>query len=203
MAKGVRKTKSRFGGRLEPLTQIDLVLYEGRNLDTITQVSVIEAFPHVRDHLDRVGIAGAMLSVIDAVAQENESAHRIFLLLHRALRVLNEAPPDPGLLTAFYLKLASLVGVAPALTDCASCGGELDVERFSFSAGGVVCSRCVTPDAVKLRAGLVDYLAVLAGSELASLPEHQDMAVDAQGVARRFLEYHLERKFTVAEVPGA
>ncbi|MFW2340897.1 MAG: DNA repair protein RecO [Acidimicrobiia bacterium] len=203
VAKGVRKTKSRFGGRLEPLTQIDLVLYEGRNLDTITQVSVIEAFPHVRDHLDRVGIAGAMLSVIDAVAQENESAHRIFLLLHRALRVLNEAPPDPGLLTAFYLKLASLVGVAPALTDCASCGGELDVERFSFSAGGVVCSRCATPDAVKLRAGLVDYLAVLAGSELASLPEHQDMAVDAQGVARRFLEYHLERKFTVAEVPGA
>ena len=66
-----------------------------------------------------------------------------------------------------------------------------------------MCSRCATPDAVKLRAGLVDYLAVLAGSELASLPEHQDMAVDAQGVARRFLEYHLERKFTVAEVPGA
>jgi DNA repair protein RecO (recombination protein O) len=202
VAKGVRKTKSRFGGRLEPLTQVDLVLYEGRNLDTITQVSTIEAFPHVRDDLERVGIAGAMLSVVDAVAQENESAHRLFLLLHRALRVLNDGPADPGLLTAFYLKLASLVGVAPALADCASCGGHVDVERFSFAAGGVVCSRCATPDSVRLRPGLLDYLAVLGGSELASLPENGGLAGDGQGLVRRFLEYHLERKFTVAEVPG-
>jgi DNA repair protein RecO (recombination protein O) len=202
VAKGVRKTKSRFGGRLEPLTHIDLVLYEGRNLDTITQVSVIEAFPHVRTDLERVGVAGAMLSAIDAVAQEDESAHRLFLLLHRGLRVLDSSQPDPGLLTAFYLKLAALVGIAPALGDCASCGRDVGVERFSFAAGGVVCERCVTADAVKLRPGLVDYLAALAGSELATLPPNDGMAGDGQGLARRFLEYHLERRFTVAEVPG-
>lgn len=202
VAKGVRKTKSRFGGRLEPLTHVDLVLYEGRNLDTITQVSVIEAFPHVRMDLERVGIAGAMLNAVDAVAQENESAHRLFLLLHRGFRVLDSGPADPGLLTAFYLKLAALVGIAPSLGDCASCGGLVDVERFSFPAGGVVCSRCATPDAVKLRPGLTDYLASLAGSELASLPASGGLAADGQGLARRFLEYHLERKFTVAEVPG-
>lgn len=202
VAKGVRKTKSRFGGRLEPLTHVDLVLYEGRNLDTVTQVSVIEAFPHVRTDLERVGIAGAMLNAVDAVAQENESAHRLFLLLHRGLRVLDSGPADPGLLTGFYLKLAALVGIAPSLGGCASCGGDIDVERFSFPAGGVVCSRCATADAVKLRPGLIDYLASLAGSELASLPASGGMAADGQGLARRFLEYHLERKFTVAEVPG-
>jgi DNA repair protein RecO (recombination protein O) len=143
-----------------------------------------------------------MLNAIDAVAQENESAHRLFLLLHRGLRVLDSGPADPGLLTAFYLKLAGLQGIAPALGDCASCGRDVDVERFSFGAGGVVCSRCVTPDAVKLRPGLIDYLASLAGSELATLPDSEGLASDGQGLARRFLEYHLERKFTVAEVPG-
>ena len=202
VAKGVRKTKSRFGGRLEPLTHVDLVLYEGRNLDTITQVSVIEAFPKVRMDLERVGVAGAMISAIDAVVQEGESAHRLFLLLHRGLKVLDSAQPDPGLLTAFYLKLAALVGVAPALGDCASCGGEVDIERFSFAAGGVVCSRCATPDAVKLRPGLIDYLAMLAVSELAKLPDNAGLANDGQGLTRRFLEYHLERKFIVTEVPG-
>lgn len=202
VAKGVRKTKSRFGGRLEPLTHIDLVLYEGRNLDTITQVSVIEAFPHVRMDLERVGIAGAMLSAIDAVAQEDESAHRIFLLLQRGLKVLDANPPNPGLLTAFYLKLAALVGVAPALADCASCGGVVGVERFSFKAGGILCERCATSDAVKLRSGLIDYVAELASTEFASLPDDNGLATDAQGLARRFLEYHLERKFVVAEVPG-
>lgn len=202
VAKGVRKTKSRFGGRLEPLTHIDIVLYEGRNLDTITQVSVIEAFPNVRLDLERVGIAGAMLSAIDAIVQEDASAHRIFLLLQRGLKVLDSGAPNPGFLTAFYLKLAALVGVAPALADCASCGGDVTVERFSFSAGGVLCAKCSTPDAVKLRPGLIDYLAELASTELASLPDSVGLAGDGQGVARRFLEYHLERKFVVAEVPG-
>ncbi len=203
VAKGVRKTKSRFGGRLEPLTHVDLVLYEGRNLDTITQVSVIEAFPHLRTDLNRIGIAGAMLSVVDGVAQEDESAHRLFLLLQRGLRVLEAGPADPGLLTAFYLKVAAQAGIAPALGDCASCGGDVDVERFSFSAGGVVCNRCSAPDAVRLRSGLIEYLAELAVAELDSLPGSPGLAIDAQAVARRFLEYHLERTFTVAEVPGA
>ncbi|MEA2057765.1 MAG: DNA repair protein RecO, partial [Actinomycetota bacterium] len=63
VAKGVRRTKSKFGGRLEPFTHVDLVTYEGRNLDTITQVSIIEAFPHLRGDLDRVVAAGTMVEV--------------------------------------------------------------------------------------------------------------------------------------------
>ena len=76
VAKGIRKTKSRFGGRLEPFTHVDLVLYEGRNLDTITQVSVIETFSHVRDDLDRVMAAGTMVEAVDAVASEGEPSLR-------------------------------------------------------------------------------------------------------------------------------
>ncbi len=81
VAKGVRKTKSRFGGRLEPFTHVDVLLYEGRNLDTITQVSVVEAHAHIRLDLDRVLAAGTMVEAIDAVAQEGAGSHRQFLLL--------------------------------------------------------------------------------------------------------------------------
>ena len=78
VAKGIRKTKSRFGGRLETFSHVDLVLYEGRNLDTITQVEMIEPFHVLRADLDRVVTAGAMGEVADAVAQENESSVRLF-----------------------------------------------------------------------------------------------------------------------------
>ena len=106
VAKGVRKTKSRFGGRLEPFTHVDLVLYEGRNLDTITQVSVIEAFPLLRGELGRVLAASTMVEAVDAVSQEGESAHRAFLLLQRGLKALEAGPLHPDLVAAFLLKIA-------------------------------------------------------------------------------------------------
>ncbi|MDH4307901.1 MAG: DNA repair protein RecO, partial [Acidimicrobiia bacterium] len=65
VAKGVRKTKSRFGGRLEPFTHVELVLFEGRNLDTITQVEVVEAFPRLRSDLDKVTAASTMVEAAD------------------------------------------------------------------------------------------------------------------------------------------
>lgn len=195
VAKGVRKTKSRFGGRLEPFTHVDLVLYEGRNLDTITQVEVIDAFPKLRTDLPSVMAAGSMVEVIDAVTQEGEYSVRAFLLLQRTLRVLEGGPPHPDLLTAFLLRVADIVGIAPALDRCAGCGRSDGPTRFAFDAGGVLCERCRTPGAVSLRAGITDYLATLAASAIEALPEPDPALVgDALGVTRRFLEYHLDRR---------
>ena len=101
VAKGVRKTTSRFGGRLEPFTHVELVLYGGRGLDTITQVAVIEAFPHLRGELERVLAAGTMVEVVDAVTQEEEGSARAFLLLYRGLHALESGPRHPDLVTAF------------------------------------------------------------------------------------------------------
>ena len=103
VAKGVRKTKSRFGGRLEPFSHVDLVLYEGRNLDTITQVTMIEPFHHLRADLDKVVAAGTMVEVADAVAQEDESSIRLFLLLQRGLRTIDVGDLHPDLVSAFLL----------------------------------------------------------------------------------------------------
>ena len=195
VAKGVRKTKSRFGGRLEPFTHVDLVLYEGRNLDTITQVSTIEPFPRLRADLDAVIAAGTMVEVADAVAQEDESSMRLFLLLQRGLRALEAGERGANLITSFLLKLADVVGVAPSLLECASCGGVDDLHRFSFSGGGSICDLCRTEGAVRLRHGLTGHLAALAGAEFGSLPvADAALSGEAMGVARRFVEYHLDRK---------
>jgi DNA repair protein RecO (recombination protein O) len=195
VAKGVRKTKSRFGGRLEPFTHVDLVVYEGRNLETITQVSVIEAFPNLRSDLDRVIAAGTMVESIDAVAQEGENSHRLFLLLQRGLKALDGGSGGSDLTAAFLLKLAGVVGVAPALTRCASCGNPDGLDRFSFSGGGVVCRNCRSDGAVRLRSGLTGYLAGLASADLSLLPPSDPaLSVEAIGVTRRFVEHHLDRR---------
>jgi DNA repair protein RecO (recombination protein O) len=195
VAKGVRKTKSRFGGRLEPFTHIDVLLYEGRNLDTITQVSVIEPFAHLRVDLDRVMAAGTMVEAIDAVAQEGEASHRQFLLLQRGLRALEAGPPHPDLVAAFLLKLADVVGLAPALDSCAECGRPDQLHRFRMSAGGVVCDVCSSGQGVKLPEGLVGYLAELSEAELDGLPAPRaELKGQAIGITRRFVEYHLEQR---------
>ena len=195
VAKGVRKTKSRFGGRLEPLTHVDLVLYEGRNLDTITAVSIINAFPHLRNDLDCVLAAATMVEIVDAVVQEDEASQRMFLLLQRGLTVLDHGSPHPDLVTSFLLKAAAIIGVAPSLDSCAGCGTTGDLRRFSFAAGGSLCENCRTPGSYLLREGLVPYLAMVASSELHVLPD-PDLAYsnEALGVTKRFMEYHLERQ---------
>jgi DNA repair protein RecO (recombination protein O) len=195
VAKGVRKTKSRFGGRLEPFTHVDLVLYEGRNLDTITQVAVLEPFPRLRADLDAVVTAGTMVEAADAVAQEDEAAIRLFLLLQRGLKTLEAGERSPDLITSFLLKLADVVGVAPSLLQCAGCGRVEGLHRFSFSGGGSICDRCRIEGTVKLRPGVTQYLAALAASEFSALPPSDTaFSSEAMGIARRFVEYHLDRK---------
>lgn len=195
VAKGVRKTKSRFGGRLEPFTHVELVLYEGRNLDTITQAAVIEAYPRLRTDLDLVVAAGTMVEAVDAVVQEAEPSHRAFLLLQRGLRTLEASGRHPDLVPAYLLKLADIVGVAPALERCAGCGRPDGLTRFSFSGGGAVCESCVPGAGYKLRPGLTAYLARLAVADLSRLPEADPaLSGEVMGVTRRFVEHHLDRR---------
>jgi DNA repair protein RecO (recombination protein O) len=101
------------------------------------------------------------------------------------------------------LKLAGVVGVAPALTKCASCGGIDTLDRFSFSGGGVVCGNCRFEGAVRLRPGLTTYLAGLASADLSMLPPTDPiMAGEAMGVTRRFVEFHLDRRLSSLALLG-
>src|SRR4029450_339999 len=137
VAKGVRKTKSRFGGRLEPFSHVDLSLYRGRELDIVTQAEVITPFRALREDYDRVVAGTAMLEAGDQVGQERGPPIRLSLLLVRALRALDGAPRDPSVvLDAFLLKLMALEGYRPALAECAGCGAKEAPRGFSLVRGG-------------------------------------------------------------------
>jgi DNA repair protein RecO (recombination protein O) len=199
VAKGVRKTKSRFGGRLEPFSHVDLSLYRGRGeLDTVTQAEVIHAFRDLREDYDRVTAGAAMLEVVDQVAQEREASLRLYLLLLRALRALASGPRDPSVvLDAFLLKLMALEGYRPALQECAACGGAGPYLRFSSARGGAVCERCRTGQESALDRGTVALLAELLAGDLDRAAQAAPPAVprrEAGTLVKSFVEYHLDRR---------
>jgi DNA repair protein RecO (recombination protein O) len=195
VAKGVRKTKSRFGGRLESFMEVDVVLYEGRNLDLITQAECRSTFSSLRRDLDAVAAASTMAEVVDAVAQENEPSVALFELFRRGLAALDSGHTSIDVLTAFLLQLLRVQGLAPSLEHCASCGRTDRLDRFSLAAGGIVCGDCRPEGSVRLRSGLVPHLAGLARADLSGIEgSDPDLASDGMWVTRRFLEFHLERR---------
>ncbi|MEX2279372.1 MAG: DNA repair protein RecO [Acidimicrobiia bacterium] len=203
VAKGVRKTKSKFGARLESFMEVDVVLYEGRNLDLITQADLRSSFPSLRKDLDAVAAASTMAEVVDAVAQENEASVALFELFRRGLAALDAGRTSPDVVTAFLLQLLGVQGLAPALTMCASCGREDHLDRFSVAAGGIICGECRPDGSVRLRKGLVPHLASLATADLAEIePGDAELSRDAMWVTRRFVEFHLERKLVSIAVLG-
>jgi len=125
VAKGVRRTKSRFGARLEPFTHVDLMLHTGRSLDIITQAEVIRPYgaPLAGDY-PRYTAGVAMLETAERFTPvEKEPALRQLLLLIGGLRALSDAEHAPGLvLDAFLLRSLAVAGYAPALQECARCG---------------------------------------------------------------------------------
>jgi len=198
VAKGIRKTTSRFGARLEPTTHVSLMLYRGRSsLDIVSQAEIISPFLPIRRDLGLFAAAETMLEATDKVAEEHERNVRLFLLLLGGLRALDTAPADPAAVAeSFLLKLLSLSGFHPALITCAVCG-RADATRFASGQGGAVCSDDADPDAGYASAEALAYLATLGQTGLLEAG-----AVEADPVVRResrgllfgFVEYHLERR---------
>jgi len=193
VAKGVRKTKSRFGARLEPLTHVAFQCYEGRNLDTVTQAETLDAFRAVREDLDRLARATALLEAVDLLVQEGDEDHRILQMLLGALRTL-EAGPAPLVVPAFFWKLLAHVGFRPLLEACAGCGAPDPLVAFDLDVGGVLCRSCaqgtrVGPDALELLRRMLggDLVAVLA-------EETSPAGYEVEHLATRALEHHLERR---------
>ncbi|MEX0755808.1 MAG: DNA repair protein RecO [Actinomycetota bacterium] len=198
VAKGIRKTTSRFGARLEPFTHVDLMLYRGRgSLDTVTQADILGSHRALRGDLGLFGAGETMLEAVDKVAEEHERNVRLFLLLLSGLRALETRPADPTAVTeSFLLKLLSLSGFHPSLNACAICGSTT-ADRWSSAQGGLVCATCADGHAEHAPAGTVALLAALA---TADLTDAGAQVVDdrVRRGARAFLfgfcEYHLERR---------
>src|SRR3954454_14143181 len=145
-ARGSRRPKSRFGGRLEPFFRLDLVLYEGRgDLLTVTGASTIEGHARLRSSGPALGAAGracdSVLRLLDS-GEANEAAYNLLCSYLGLLDADSEAASAPGAALAFRLKLALAAGFSPELASCATCGEAEHIAAFSGAAGGVVCASC-------------------------------------------------------------
>ena len=152
VAKGVRRTSSRFGARLEPFSHVDLQLVSGRSLDIVTQaVSRRLLGQPLLDDYAAYTAAEAMVETADQlVAQEKEPALPQYLLLLGALRTLGQGTTDgprpPAMvLDSYLLRALATAGYAPVLDGCAGCGRPGPQPFFSPQAGGLVCASCRPP----------------------------------------------------------
>ncbi|HWC14990.1 MAG TPA: DNA repair protein RecO [Actinomycetota bacterium] len=193
VAKGVRKTKSRFGGRLEPFTRVELMLYRGRkDLDTITSADILTSFDSVRKDYARLTSAAALAEIVDKLTPDREAALPTYALLIGGLEAL-AGGDRTTIVPAFLAKLLSVCGYHPELGSCAGCG-EARVAGFSPSLGGVVCEDCYEEDdsALRMPPERVALLSRLLSAEFGE----PATAVESDALTtalRRYAEYRLER----------
>jgi len=193
VAKGVRRVKSRLGGRLEPLSRVRLVLHEGRGeLCTVSAVDSVNAHPALREQrasLERASQAcEAVLRLFDS-AEPNRAAYN---LLCNQLALLDSNPTGAtrSQSLAFRAKLLLAAGFAPELASCATCGEADHLSGFSPSAGGVVCSGCEA-GSFPLDGNAHRFMVQSLAQPLAEAPEASDRALaQADRALGETLEYH-------------
>ena len=212
VAKGVRRTKSRFGARLEPFTHVDLLLYTGRTLDVITQAETVRSYGEaLAADYPRYTTGTAMLETAERfTAIEKEPALRQFLLLVGGLRTLVDGEHEPRLvLDAYLLRSLAVAGYAPALDECAICGTRAPSadpddpaaaphrgagrRTFGVAAGGLVCKACWAPGSASASGPTIDLMSALLRGDwgLADASERRNR-VECSGLVAAYVQWHLE-----------
>jgi DNA repair protein RecO (recombination protein O) len=197
IAKGIRRTKSRFGARLEPLSCVDFVAYHGRTLDTVTQAEVLRSFRGIREKLARFEAAAGMVGSVRALSGGDEADRRVFNLLFNGLVALEERDSGFGAVeAAFGLKVSILAGYAPQLDACLSCSlnpGEItEPLYFAPNLGGLLCSDCrsATGDSFPLPPGTLERLKVLIEHPIREAPTEGGLGEAVLRVVRSHVLAH-------------
>jgi DNA repair protein RecO (recombination protein O) len=193
IAKGVRRSKSRFGGRLEPYFRLRLVLYQGRGeLLTVTSAETVHGHPRLREHAGALDCAARACDAVGRLFGDGEPHSGVYHLLANQLALLDARPAlatRAGAL-AFRLKLLLAAGFAPQLAACAGCGEADHVVGFSGAAGGVVCSACEA-SAFALGEEAHEFLVTALGRPLADAPAASARALaQAERAILETLEHH-------------
>lgn len=210
VAKGARKTKSRFGARVEPYSVADLLLAHGRSLDIITEAEVVTSHEALREDLDRMSAASVVVDFLDKVSVECQTEERLFALATTTLDVMDDAPPGDlrALVTAFLVKGMAMHGYRPHLTSCAGCAAAVTARSqtaFSMEAGGVVCPSCagVDPSALRVSSQVPGALSVLLGARMAevgALGMPEGVLRDCLALLRGFIGYHVPSRMKALDM---
>lgn len=197
VARGVRKTTSRIGARLEPFSHVDVQLYEGRSLDSVTQVETIEALGgELATDYARWTAATVMVETAERLTpEEKEPALSHYALLVNALRSMAAAEHDSSLtLDAYLLRSMAIAGWSPSFGDCARCGAPGPHRAFHIGAGGMVCSTCRPPGSAAPSPEAVQLLGALLSADWEQAEASEERArKESSGIVAAYTQWHLER----------
>jgi DNA repair protein RecO (recombination protein O) len=194
IAKGARRPRSRFGGRLEPFFRLDLILHEGRgDLATVTSAATVDGYPGLRSSGPAIAAAArgcdAVLRLLDA-AEPNPPGYNLLCRYLALLDGPDAAAPRLETALAFRLKLALAAGFSPELASCTRCGEAEHLSGFSGAAGGVVCSGC-EHGSFELSSQAHRFMVDALGSPLAEAPEAGERALrQVERAVSETLEHH-------------
>ena len=200
VARGIRRTSSKFGARLEPFSHVDLQLAEGRSLDVVTQAVTRSPFAlRLGADYQRYTAGTVMLETAGrVVVEEGEPAIAQYQLLVGALRALTGGERTPGeVLDSYLLRALATAGYAPSFEACARCGQLGEHRAFSPMAGGILCSDCRVPGSSHPQPETVRLLAALLTGDWdeASRAEERHRR-EASGLVAAYTSWHLERGLT-------
>ena len=197
VAKGVRRTRSRFGARLEPFSRVQLLIAPGKNLDIITQAESLNVYGEalVLDY-PLWTIGQTILETADRISsEEGVPIETQYLLLVGALKSLTEKEHDGQLvLNAYLLRALSLAGYAPVLLECASCGDSGPQPFFNVASGGALCAQHRQPGSVAPKPETISLLTALIRGDWKVAEELAATAIrEASGLVAAYTQWHLER----------
>ena len=195
VAKGVRRTTSKFGSRLEPFMVVDVQLFEGRTLDTVSQVETLSAYGReiIADYASYTA-ATAIVETAEKLTGD-ESSPQQYLLLVGALRSLSRSEhPSSLILDSYLLRALSIAGWAPNFEKCALCDKTGQHRAFSMQLGGVLCDSCRAPGMAVIEAETRNHLAALMTGDWQLLESSaESTSLSASGIVAAYSRWHIER----------
>lgn len=193
IAKGVRRARSRFGGRLEPFFRLKIELHEGRGeLLTVTGAQTVNGHASLREDVRALDAAARACDAVGRLFETSEPHPGVFNLLCRKLSLLDEHPAGATRASAlaFRLKLLVAAGLAPQLGACACCGEREHLVGFSGAAGGVVCSSCEAAS-FPLEERAHEFMTEALGRPLSEPPSSEDRVLgQVERAVGETLEHH-------------
>jgi len=204
IAKGVRKTKSKFGSSLEILTHSIFLIYKGRNIDIVSQTEILESFFSTSKEVMKFAFAANCVEIVNKLTEEREINVGLFNLLKEVLHYLRESN-DPKLLTlSFKWQTMSILGYRPSLNHCCRCNKSVEDQKemyFNIKEGGLVCHNCIVKDkegCVKVSIyfnKLVRKILITPLSTISDATIPDKKMKELEKITDLYIAYHSEKSF--------
>lgn len=195
--KGVRKTSSRFGARLEPFMHVEFQCAVGRTLDIVTQVEIVHAFTRDLGSDYSAYTAGtAMLETAERIVADTEepSVQQYQLLVSALLALTERRQPPSALMDSYQLRALAIAGYAPSFDGCARCGADVTCRYFHVPSGGLLCDDCRVPGSAVPGADTIALLGALLAGDWQRVEQSDERSrTAAGGIVAAYLSWHLER----------